>query len=97
MRQTAPDACQETLHLLDRAALSLDDLGELPTGEHVRGRIHGISMMLAASFRPGMLSFCPSATMSPAGRNSLKATTASSDVSSVIGSSMKLTDWCPMR
>jgi alkylation response protein AidB-like acyl-CoA dehydrogenase len=36
------------LHLLDRASLSLDDLGELPTGEHVRGRIHGISMTIAA-------------------------------------------------
>ena len=36
------------LHLLDRASLSLDDLGELPTGQHVQGRIHGISMTIAA-------------------------------------------------
>ncbi len=36
------------LHLLDRASLSLDDIGELPTGEHVQGRIHGLSMTIAA-------------------------------------------------
>lgn len=36
------------LHLLDRAALSLDDVGELPTGDHVQGRIHGLSMTIAA-------------------------------------------------
>jgi alkylation response protein AidB-like acyl-CoA dehydrogenase len=36
------------LHLLDRAALSIDDVGELPTGRHVQGRIHGLSMTIAA-------------------------------------------------
>ena len=36
------------LHLLDRASLSLDDIGELPTGEHIQGRIHGLSMTIAA-------------------------------------------------
>ena len=36
------------LHLLERASLSLDDVGELPTGEHVHGRIHGLSMTIAA-------------------------------------------------
>jgi alkylation response protein AidB-like acyl-CoA dehydrogenase len=36
------------LHLLDRASLSIDDLGELPTGRHVQGRIHGLSMSIAA-------------------------------------------------
>ena len=36
------------LHLLERASLSLDDVGELPTGEHVKGRIHGLSMTIAA-------------------------------------------------
>lgn len=36
------------LHLLERASLSIDDIGELPTGEHVQGRIHGISMTIAA-------------------------------------------------
>ena len=36
------------LHLLERASLSLDDLGELPSGEHVQGRIHGLSMTIAA-------------------------------------------------
>ena len=36
------------LDLLDRAALSLDDVGPLPSGRHVQGRIHGISMTIAA-------------------------------------------------
>jgi alkylation response protein AidB-like acyl-CoA dehydrogenase len=36
------------LHLLERASLSLDDIGELPTGRHVQGRIHGLSMTIAA-------------------------------------------------
>lgn len=36
------------MHLLERASLSLDDIGELPTGEHVQGRIHAISMTIAA-------------------------------------------------
>jgi alkylation response protein AidB-like acyl-CoA dehydrogenase len=36
------------LHLLDRASLSLDDIGELPSGRHVQGRIHGISISIAA-------------------------------------------------
>ena len=36
------------LHLLDRASLSIDDVGELPTGRHVQGRIHGLSMTIAA-------------------------------------------------
>lgn len=39
---------ETALHLLERASLSLDDMGELPTGEHVKGRIHGISMTIAA-------------------------------------------------
>ena len=34
--------------ILDRASLSLDDLGDLPNGEHVRGRIHAISIGIAA-------------------------------------------------
>lgn len=36
------------LRLLERASLSLDDVGELPTGRHVQGRIHAISMSIAA-------------------------------------------------
>jgi alkylation response protein AidB-like acyl-CoA dehydrogenase len=36
------------LRLLERASLSIEDLGELPTGRHVQGRIHGISMTIAA-------------------------------------------------
>jgi alkylation response protein AidB-like acyl-CoA dehydrogenase len=36
------------LRLLERASLSLDDLGDLPTGRHVQGRIHGISISIAA-------------------------------------------------
>ncbi|TVR26253.1 MAG: acyl-CoA dehydrogenase [Ilumatobacter sp.] len=36
------------LRLLDRASLSLDDIGELPTGRHVQGRIHALSMSIAA-------------------------------------------------
>jgi alkylation response protein AidB-like acyl-CoA dehydrogenase len=35
-------------HVLDRASLSLDDVGELPSGEHIRGYIHGISIGIAA-------------------------------------------------
>jgi alkylation response protein AidB-like acyl-CoA dehydrogenase len=34
--------------ILDRASLSLDDVGGLPTGEHVEGRIHAISISIAA-------------------------------------------------
>jgi alkylation response protein AidB-like acyl-CoA dehydrogenase len=34
--------------LLDRASLSLDDLGELPSGRHVHGRIHALSIGIAA-------------------------------------------------
>jgi len=36
------------LQLLERASLSLDDIGDLPTGAHVQGRIHGISISIAA-------------------------------------------------
>lgn len=36
------------MHLLERVSLSIDDLDELPTGEHVKGHIHGISMTIAA-------------------------------------------------
>lgn len=36
------------MSLLGRASLSMADIDELPTGQHVRGRIHGISMTIAA-------------------------------------------------
>ncbi len=36
------------LRMVERASLSLDDVGELPTGRHVQGRIHAISMSIAA-------------------------------------------------
>lgn len=36
------------LGVLGRASLSLGDVGDLATGEHVRGRIHGLSMTIAA-------------------------------------------------
>jgi alkylation response protein AidB-like acyl-CoA dehydrogenase len=36
------------LHLLERASLSLDDVGELPSARHVQGRIHGLKMTIAA-------------------------------------------------
>jgi len=36
------------MRLLERASLSLDDLGDLPSGRHVQGRIHGISISIAA-------------------------------------------------
>ena len=36
------------MRLLDRASLSLDDVGELPTGEHVHGRFYALSMTIAA-------------------------------------------------
>ena len=36
------------MKLLDRAALSIEDVGELPNGRHVFGRIHGLSMSIAA-------------------------------------------------
>ena len=36
------------LRLLERASLSLDDLDALPSGRHVQGRIHGISISIAA-------------------------------------------------
>ena len=36
------------MHLLDRASLSLDDVGELPTGRHVQARFYALSMTIAA-------------------------------------------------
>lgn len=39
---------ETALHLLERASLSIDDIGDLPTGRHVQGRIHGLSMTIAA-------------------------------------------------
>lgn len=36
------------LKLLDRAALSIEDVAGLPNGRHVFGRIHGLSMSIAA-------------------------------------------------
>ncbi len=36
------------MHLLDRASLSVDDIGDLPSGEHVHGRIHALSLGIAA-------------------------------------------------
>jgi alkylation response protein AidB-like acyl-CoA dehydrogenase len=36
------------MHLLDRASLSLDDIDQLPTGRHVQGRIHALSISIAA-------------------------------------------------
>lgn len=36
------------MHLLGRASLSIDDVGDLPTGTHIQGRIHGLSMTIAA-------------------------------------------------
>lgn len=37
-----------SLRLLDRASLSIDDVHELPTGKHVHGRIHALSIGIAA-------------------------------------------------
>lgn len=37
-----------SMRLLGRASLSMDDVGELPTGRHVQGQIHGLSMSIAA-------------------------------------------------
>ena len=37
-----------SFRLLERASLSLDDVGGLPTGEHVHGRIHAVSLGIAA-------------------------------------------------
>ena len=37
-----------SLRLLDRASLSLDDVHELPTGKHIHGRIHALSIGIAA-------------------------------------------------
>jgi hypothetical protein len=34
--------------LLERAALSLDDLGDLTNGRHVQGRLHALSISIAA-------------------------------------------------
>jgi alkylation response protein AidB-like acyl-CoA dehydrogenase len=34
--------------ILDRASLALDDLGDLPNGRHVQGRIHALSVSIAA-------------------------------------------------
>jgi alkylation response protein AidB-like acyl-CoA dehydrogenase len=34
--------------VLDRAALSLDDLGDLGNGRHVTGRLHALSISIAA-------------------------------------------------
>lgn len=39
---------EAAMRLLDRASLSLDDVGELPTGRHLHGRIHGLAMTIAA-------------------------------------------------
>ena len=36
------------MRLLDRASLSLDDLGDLPTGRHVHARFYALSMTIAA-------------------------------------------------
>ena len=36
------------MSVLGRAGLSIDDLGELPSGRHVYGRIHALSMTIAA-------------------------------------------------
>lgn len=36
------------IRLLERASLSLDDVAELPSGRHIQGRIHGISISIAA-------------------------------------------------
>ena len=36
------------MRLLDRAALSMDDVGHLASGRHVRGEIHSISLSIAA-------------------------------------------------
>jgi alkylation response protein AidB-like acyl-CoA dehydrogenase len=36
------------MHLLDRASLSIDEIGELPTHAHVHGRIHALSLGIAA-------------------------------------------------
>lgn len=36
------------MHVLDRASLSIDDIGELPTHAHVKGRIHALSLGIAA-------------------------------------------------
>lgn len=37
-----------SLHLLERASLSMDDIDELTSGRHVQGRIHGLKMTIAA-------------------------------------------------
>jgi alkylation response protein AidB-like acyl-CoA dehydrogenase len=39
---------ETAMHLLDRASLSMEDIGDLPTGEHVIGRIHALSISIAA-------------------------------------------------
>ena len=36
------------MHLLERASLSMDDIGELPSARHIHGRIHGLKMTIAA-------------------------------------------------
>ncbi len=36
------------MRLLDRASLSIEDIGDLPTGRHVHARIYAISMTIAA-------------------------------------------------
>ncbi len=36
------------MHLLDRASLSIDDIADLPTHAHVHGRIHALSLGIAA-------------------------------------------------
>ena len=36
------------MRILGRAALSMDDVGDLPSGRHVEGEIHAISMSIAA-------------------------------------------------
>jgi len=39
---------ESAMRLLDRASLSIEDIGDLPNGRHVFGRIHGLSMSIAA-------------------------------------------------
>jgi alkylation response protein AidB-like acyl-CoA dehydrogenase len=36
------------MHVLDRASLSIDDVGDMPNGRQVYGRIHALSMTIAA-------------------------------------------------
>lgn len=36
------------MRVLDRASLSMEDIGDLPSGKHVYGRIHALAMTIAA-------------------------------------------------